>query len=145
MNGYTPAVFALLRLHAELGGEIKNNRREAKRLAKSMKHVEAVLKLLEPGFNARGIAAKRKNRENPFFKRGTVFRAVVDILRGAPAPMTTREIVDILFRQRGGEAPSVAQVRTMFSAVHSSLRNHQGKTVETVGEGKPGRWRLIDA
>jgi len=50
----------LKRLHAELSGQIKDNRRDAQRLAKAMKHVEAVLKMLEPGFNARAIAARRR-------------------------------------------------------------------------------------
>lgn len=144
MSGYTPAVFALQRLHAELGGQIKDNRHEAKRLAESMKHVEAVLKLIQPGFDPRRIAARRKNRTNPYFERGTVFRAVLNILREASTPITAREIVDSLFKQRGIENPPVAAVRTMFGAVHSSLRNHMGKTVERVGEGMPARWRLAD-
>jgi hypothetical protein len=37
------AKFTLLRLHAELGGKILDNKKEAKRLAKATLHVEAVL------------------------------------------------------------------------------------------------------
>lgn len=109
-----------------------------------VRHVEAVIRLLEPDFNLRGIAARRKNQANPYFKRGTVFRSVQGILREASEPMTTRQIVEILFRQKGNETPSTAEIRTMFGAVHSSLRNHVGKTVEAVGEGMPGKWQLID-
>jgi hypothetical protein len=43
----TLAVRALERLHGELGGKILANRKDAKRLAQEMRHVEAVLKLLE--------------------------------------------------------------------------------------------------
>jgi hypothetical protein len=145
MSGYTPAVFALKRLHAELGGRIKENRKESVRLAQSMKHVEAVLKMLQPTFNVRSIAAKRKNLANPYFKKGTVFRAVLEVLRDASAPMTSTEIVTALFRLRGIEnAPREAQ-RTMFGAVHSSLINHQGKTIERLGEDKPARWIIAAA
>jgi hypothetical protein len=35
-----------------------------------MKHVEAVLKMFDPEFNARAIAAKRRVTGNPWFKRG---------------------------------------------------------------------------
>jgi hypothetical protein len=42
------AKFALLRLHAELGGKIIDNRKEAERLRRAMVHIEAVLKLLGP-------------------------------------------------------------------------------------------------
>jgi hypothetical protein len=45
---HKPALYALERLHAELGGQIAQNKREAKRLAQAMVHVEAVLKMLEP-------------------------------------------------------------------------------------------------
>jgi hypothetical protein len=41
----TQAKFALEKLHAELGGQILDNKREAKRLAQCMKHVEAFLSL----------------------------------------------------------------------------------------------------
>jgi len=143
MSGHTPAIFALKRLHAELGGKIKANRKEAAQLTLNMKHVEAVLQMLEPGFDVRRIAARRKNRENPYFKRGTVFRTVLNILRAADGPMTTRQIVEALFRQRGNERPSTVAIRTMVGAVHSSLRNHQGKTVEAIGEGIPVKWRLL--
>jgi hypothetical protein len=137
-----PAVYALERLHAELGGKIKDNKREGARLAESMKHVEAVIRLLAPDFDTRRIAARRKNRANPYFKRGTVFRAVLGVLRDAPSPMSAGNIVAALFRLRGIEKPAVAAQRTMFGAVHSSLRNHDGKSVETVGKSRPSVWRL---
>ncbi|WP_281058952.1 hypothetical protein [Mesorhizobium sp. M1D.F.Ca.ET.043.01.1.1] len=39
-----------------------------------MKHIEAVLHLLESGFNARAISITRRNNPNPLFKRGQVIR-----------------------------------------------------------------------
>lgn len=46
-----PAVAYLVRLHADLGGRILGNRKEAKRLAESMKHVEAVIRLFDPAYD----------------------------------------------------------------------------------------------
>jgi hypothetical protein len=139
---HKPAIYALERLHAELSGEIITNRKRTVQLAAGIRHVEAVIRMLEPEFNLRGIAARRKNLRNPFFKRGTIFRSVQGILREATVPMTTRQIVEKLFRQRGIEKPKMADVRGMVGAVHSSLKNHQGKTVESVGEGMPAKWAL---
>jgi len=139
---YKPAMYALIRLHADLGGRILANRKERVRLLSDMKHVEAVLKLIEPGFSVRQIAARRKNAKNPYFRRGTVFRAALGVLRDAMAPMTTRQIVETLFRQRGIEKPTMKAIRVMVGAVHASLRNHEGKTVEAVGEGMPVRWLI---
>lgn len=138
---HKPALYALLKLHAELGGRIKDNAREAVRLRDGMKHVEAVLKLLEPGFNARSIMARRRNNQNQWFRRGTIFRATLETLKAATAPMTAEEISIALLRSKGVAEPSKRQVESMYGAVNSSLLNHAGKSV-TVHEGRPRRWSL---
>jgi hypothetical protein len=66
-----------------------------------MMQVEAVLQMLQPGFNVAGIAAKRRNKSNPWFKRGTLFGSAVDVLRRAAGPMTPREIGHSLDRRQG--------------------------------------------
>ena len=50
-----------------------------------MLQVKAVVKMLQPDFNVATIAAKRCNETNPWFKRGTLFRSAVDVLRRATA------------------------------------------------------------
>jgi hypothetical protein len=50
-----------------------------------MMQVEAVLQMLEPDFDVRTIRAKRRNKSNPWFRRGTLFRSAVDVLRRATA------------------------------------------------------------
>jgi hypothetical protein len=98
------AVYTLGLLHAELAGKLLANKREAIRLRTAMMQVEAVVKMLQPGFNVAGIAAKRRNKSNPWFKRGTLFRSAVDVLRRAQAPMTAREIADALVADKAPEA-----------------------------------------
>jgi hypothetical protein len=56
----------------------------------------------QPDFNVCGIAAKRRNKSNPWFKRGTLFRSAVDVMRRAGTPMTARAIADALV---AGKAP----------------------------------------
>jgi hypothetical protein len=48
-----------------------------------MMQVEAVLQMLQSGFSVASIAAKRRNKSDPWFKRGTLFRSAVDVLRRA--------------------------------------------------------------
>lgn len=57
METQSPAVYALLKLHAELGGKISDNKRQAAKLRADMKHVEAVIHLRAP-------------RRMPFMARG---------------------------------------------------------------------------
>jgi hypothetical protein len=134
----------LKRLHAELGGQIKQNQTEAKRLAESMKHVEAALKMLAPGFNVATIAARRKNKSASPYKRGQVFRTVLVVMRESQNPLTSREISKRLLRKAGIAKPIAKQVRDMVGSVHSSLRNHQGKTISRVGGGMPARRCIAD-
>jgi hypothetical protein len=68
-------------LHAELAGKLLANKREAIRPRTAMMQVEAVVKMLQPGFNVASIAAKRRNKSNPWFKRGTLFGSAVDVPR----------------------------------------------------------------
>ena len=138
----SPVVYALLKLHAELGGRIKENKREAARLRLDMKHVEAVLHLIQPGFNARQIAPRRRYNPNPLFKRGHVFRAVLGVLKGTSDPMTAEEIIMALFRSKGVPEPTREQRRHLYGAVNASLRNNEGKAVRSDGD-RPRRWRLL--
>jgi len=55
-----PAIRTLERLHGELGGKILENRQEAESLGEQMQHVEAVIKMLDPGYNLARIAIKRR-------------------------------------------------------------------------------------
>jgi hypothetical protein len=135
------AVCALEALHAELGGKIGDNKREAERLAEAMRHVEAVLKMLQPGYDVRPIAVRRR-KPNPWFKRGTVFRHVLDVLRPAQSPMTARQIVEVMLRSRGIAKPDSKDVRTFVCTVQTCLQSNSGRTVQNVAEGMPGRWRV---
>ena len=62
-----PAIFTLERLHSELGGKILENKQEHANLAEQMRHVEAVIKMLDPGYSLRAISVKRR-QPNPWFK-----------------------------------------------------------------------------
>jgi hypothetical protein len=139
---YTPAVDALKRLHAELGGKIKDNRAEAKRLADMMKHVESVLKMLRPDFNVSSIAARRRHKRHMPYKKGTGPRHIMDVLRAAAEPMTSTEVAAAVLRNNGIAEPTAADIRNARGSVHSTLRRYQGRTVDVVGEGFPVHWRL---
>ncbi len=91
--GYArPAIQTLERLHAELGGKILENKQEHEN-AGQMRHVEAVIRMLDPGYSLRAISVKRR-QSIPWFKRGTILPPRVDVLRTATEPLTAREIAE---------------------------------------------------
>ena len=105
-----------------------------------MRHVEAVLKLLDPTFSARPIAVRRK-KSNPWFKRGTIFRAVLGVLKTADRPLSAGEITASLLRAKGIANPPKAEFDSLVSGVAASLRNHAGKSV-AAHDGRPMRWTV---
>lgn len=135
------ALYTLSQLHSELAGKFSANQRETKRLRLAIFQVEAVMKLLSPEVNLRLIAPKRRNVGNPWFKRGTLARAVIDTLRRAAVPMTTREISDALLVGKKPEATR-HQAMVLQAAILAVLRKRKGGAV--VGDGPRGRWRLKD-
>jgi hypothetical protein len=116
------ALHTLTQLHAELAGKIETNRNQGDKLRAQMVQVEAVINMLAPDFSVAGIAAKRRNKSNPWFKRGTVFRSAVDVLRRAGTPMSAREIADALI---AGKAPQATrkQAIDLQAAILFALRN----------------------
>lgn len=137
-----PAVDYLVRLHADIGGQIQANKAEAERLADAMKHVEAVIKIFNPDYSVRAISARRRQQGNPWFKRGTLFRYALDVLRKAAAPMTVREITDAVMVARRVSNATPKQRTGLEAAIRSSLEAATGKTVERVGDGVPRHWSL---
>jgi hypothetical protein len=137
-----PAVAFLVNLHADLGGRIKANRVEGERLAADMKHVEAVIRMFDPAYNVRAISLRRRNRANRWYKRGTMFRAVLDVLKASEGPLTVREIVRKLLAGLGEAEPDLKTIRDLEAGVRSTLARKAGKTVRNVGQGMPARWTL---
>src|SRR5438067_13871947 len=136
-----PAIQTLERLHAELGGKILENKQEHENLAGQMRHVEAVIKMLDPSYSLRAISVKRR-QPNPWFKRGTVYRRAVDVMRTAAGPLTAREIAERVLVAANVAKPDAEAVRDLTGSILASMRNHNGKGIQRANEGAPARWRL---
>jgi hypothetical protein len=134
------AKLTLTQLHAELCGKVDTNKKEAEKLAESLGHVEAVLKLLDPAFCLKPLAIHRR-KVNPWFKRGTQFRYALDALREAETPLTTSEIVTRMIAAKGIQDPSQGDIRMIFGSIGGSLRNQIGATV-VQHDGRPVKWSI---
>jgi hypothetical protein len=129
------ALKALAQLHAELAGKLSANQRETKRLRLAIFQAEAAMTMLSAEVNLRLIAPKRRNVGNPWFKRGTLYRAVIDMLRKATGPMTADDICKALLAGKTPEATR-KQENNLQSAILAALRARK------TAEGFPQRWRL---
>ena len=90
--------------------------------------------------NVASIAAKRRNKSNPWFKRGTLFRSAEDALRRAQSPITAREIAEALGSRQSPSGATRKQSKDLQAAILAALRKRDGAMV--IGDGAPVRWRL---
>lgn len=135
------AKFTLEQLHAELAGKILDNKKEADRLRQSLLHVEAVLKLLDPKHNLRRIAIRRR-KPNQWFKRGTIWRAALDVLRQAKSPLSVSELAAHMLAAKGIADPPRSAVEQLEGAVRAAMRYQEGGTVVAVKGEQAVEWTL---
>jgi hypothetical protein len=145
MKDNNPTLCALRRLHADIGGKILDNRKAAKRLQEDRRHVAAVIKMFSPRYDVKGIPARRQYKANPWFRRGTLFRSALDIMRATSEPLTVAEIVDRMLAAKRVTDARMDQVRGLQCAVLASLRNREGKgRVQLADNRIPARWTLAE-
>jgi hypothetical protein len=114
MKPNSQTLCALRRLHAEIGGKIIDSRKNIKRLREDKRHVAAVIKMFSPEYDVKTIAARRTYKANPWFKRGTLFRSALDVMRRTAEPLTVRELVDRMLAAKGISSPRIDQVRSFM-------------------------------
>lgn len=82
---------------------------------------------------------KGRRKPNPFFKRGTIFRAAWDVLRYAGKPLTASEATVAMLATKGIKNASAEAVRDLEGTVRASLRGSPA----VIATGKhPTRWAL---
>ncbi len=135
------AMHTLSQLHAELAGKLIDNAKAAARLRLAMRQVEAVMKLLQPGYDVRPIAIRRR-KPNPWFKRGAILRAALDALRMAEGPLTTREIAERMLAAKGVTDPQPKALRDLYGAVQAAMRSHKGGNVIEDENSRPALWTI---
>ncbi|MBR0896821.1 hypothetical protein JQ616_17820 [Bradyrhizobium tropiciagri] len=136
-----PAINTLERLHMELGGQILANRQQHDALAEQMRHVEAVIKMagpqLQPGPD-RGEAAEAK----PVVQARHPLQTRAGRAQTATEPMTATELAKAVLAANGVQDATGDDVQGIALGIQHSLKNHEGKGVERVGEANPARWRV---
>jgi len=139
-----PAIATLERLHMELGGKLLDNRQMAQELAEQMPHIEACIKMLDPTYNLARITVKRR-KANGWFKRGTLYRRALDVLRTAEQPLTATDIAWKMLEAADRKDASKTDAQVVAQGILRSLIGRNGKGVQNVAEGKPAKWKLTEA
>src|ERR1043166_9660741 len=125
---HSHAVYVLLRLHAELAGEVVKHKNKQRRLWRDMEEVRAVIRMLEPDIGRIPTKAIVRRQANPWIKHGTLYPAVVALLKAAGRPMHAMEITWALFKQRGIAPTDWESVYALRRSVEQSLTYNRGRS-----------------
>ncbi len=131
-------VSGLAALHAEMTGQIEHHQKEIRRIAADLGHVAATLKLLAPAADLRAIRAKPHRERSVLFRPGEAPRAVLDVLRQADGPQTSRAIVERIFAVRGLD-PVPERIESVQKSVLTVLKSLEAKKLARASAtGKAG-------
>jgi len=137
----THVISALVEKFAEIKGKLKVSEKHSRDLRASLTHIEAVLKLFQPDYETAKIAAKRPKRPIRWGKRGKAWRAALEIMKHASAPMTAREI-GLQVAQKLGIEGEGEPLRYLVTSIGDSLQRGTKKgIVAQIGE-YPRRWKI---
>ena len=137
-------VSALTTMHAEMAGEIQHYEQEIRRISIDQSHVAATLKLLAPTMDLRTIRTKRRQERSVLFRPGEAPRAVLDVLRQADGPLTSRAIVERIFAVRGIDLVP-ARIEAVQKSVLTVLKSLEAKKLvcaPTTGKGGVRSWAI---
>ena len=136
----THVISALNRKYAELKGHLDRHSNEARKLRKSMAHVEATIRLFRDDYDVSGIAPIVPNKAVRWRSKGYGIRVATQVMRDAGKPLTTHEIA-VATMERAGIAYDLETARDVACSLRQSLKRRVGNGVVVV-EGYPTRWAL---
>jgi hypothetical protein len=127
-------VSALVAKRSEVAGVIADLERKVSQQRADLVHVDAVLRLYAPGLAPDCIPSRAVRRRNGWFKPGELVRMVLDILRVAPAPLSSREIAVAAMAGRGLDPADMHTGRLIGKLVNNALTRQAGDRVEKIIE-----------
>lgn len=133
----------LAKKYQELAGEVQTLMGQVEAIRKDQDALKAAMKIIDPDFKIPGKPVKRRNK-NTFFPHGQSMRFVMDTLREASAPISTKQMAEraAAHLQLDPEAFDFNALKACMLTALSRMRSN-GSVVE-MGRDQDGtiKWRL---
>lgn len=130
---------ALFRKYCHLMGELKRYPDRADEIMQSMVHLEAVIRLFRPDADLSKLRPIGARKDTRWHKVGFGIRNVLDILKQADRPLSTREIVMEVMRRANLPTDDKEAVHSVCASIHMSILRRKGRGIMRI-EGKPIKW-----
>ncbi len=138
-------ITGLLRKRQLIADELDAAQNKVRLLVQAIDAVDATIKLFQPDMEIGIVRVRPTPRRHAAF-RGESSRMILNMLREAGGPMTTRDIVLAIMQARGLNTADKPMHETMRMRVSASLRGmrDRGSVLSGEGHGASLLWRLID-
>jgi hypothetical protein len=134
-------VGALRRKRADLAGTVLQLEKRLIQERANLTHLDATMRLFDPHSRPEEIRPKRSRQRSAWFRQGECLRLLYDELRGAPEPMTTRELTERIMRVKSMPASDDRRRELVQKTILGSL-NRAKQTIARVENAGVVSWRL---
>lgn len=132
---------ALRQKRAELAGLVNQLERQLAQQRANLTHVDATMRLFDPDVRPSEIRARRHYSRTSCFRQGECLRLIYDVLRDAPQPVATRQLVEPIMQVKAMAMTDKQQRVLVHKAVLGSLSRAK-PTIERVETKGIVSWRL---
>lgn len=144
----SPVISGLVIKRTELGRDLAQRQEEVRALYAAIATIDSTIKLFDADYDLSTIKAKAKYTVNPWFEHGEVGRLVLDTLRTASGPLSTRQIGEAVVAAQGLRVEGAKEWDWLLKMVLAAARRLEKKglikmagRVKRVGNG-PVLWQL---
>jgi predicted transcriptional regulator len=136
------ALSGLVAKRSEIAGEIDAVREKLRQLIVDLDHVDAAIRLFNPDYDIASIRT-RPNHPAQIARRGDSIRMILDLLREATEPLSTKQITLQVMAIRGLNTLDDALVLMMTRRVGASLRSYKANgALRSIRDGRYGKYDL---
>jgi hypothetical protein len=134
-------VGALRRKRADLAGTVLQLEKQLEQERANLTHLDATMRLFDPHSRPEEIRPKQSRQRSAWFRQGECLRLLYDELRGAPEPMTTRELTERIMRVKAMPASDDRRRELVQKTILGSL-NRAKQTIARVENAGVVSWQL---
>jgi hypothetical protein len=126
-----------------IAGRIVELEKEAAQLREDLGHVEAVLRICQPGVKLPRVMPRKLDYRAKWFANGELSRHCRDYLREAGDQLASADdIARAAMRKKGIANHNATRIRIIQTVLFALNRLGQKGTVQKIGLGKGARWKL---
>jgi len=140
-----PHVIGALRdKRSELAGIVMSLEQQLVQRRASLTHLDATMRLFDPELRPEEIRPRNRRTCNTWFRPGECLRLIYDVLRDAPEPVTTPDLVERIIAMKSMLANDDRERALIQKTILASLSRAKA-TIERIETAGVVRWRVRQA